>query len=150
MSDTENQTSAPPMRDAAEAPKGAAPVSQSAPEMVWGFFKGALGRVLLPVQSLWTARTLWLAVGVLFMGWLIGWRDVRYFGLVSAWTVLGIVVAFHGRRFLAPDVKLSELYALAKDGNLAAAVVACGVLATQIAIMVILSVALLYRPASVS
>lgn len=119
-------------------------------QVVWDRVWGALVSLFKPVQSLWTARTLWLAFGVLALGLLIGWRDVRYFALVSAWTIAGIVVAFHGRRFLVPDVKLSELYDLAKQGNLAAAVLACAVLGTQIAIMMILAASLLYRPASVS
>lgn len=128
----------------------AAVATVSMPERVWAWVKAASKAFFSPVQSLWTARTLWLVLGVIAMGLLIGWRDVRYFALVSAWTVLGIVVAFHGRRFLAPDVKLSELYDLAKAGNVAAALVACGVLATQIAIMLVLAMALLYRPATVS
>jgi hypothetical protein len=139
MSDVENPVA--PLPPAPPAPK-----PQSMPEKIWE----AIVACFKPIGSLWTARTLWLVVGIVAMGLLIGWRDVRYFALVSAWTVLGIVVAFHGRRFLAPDIKLSELYDLAKSGNLAAAVLACGVLATQIAIMCILAAALLYRPASVS
>ncbi len=142
-------TPIPPAPPAPPAP-AAANASFSVPQFLWGKVWGAIKAAFSPVQSLWTARTLWLIVAVIVLGLVIGWRDVRYFALVCAWTVVGIVVAFHGRRFLVPDVKLSELYQLAKDGNEAAARLACGVLYTQIAIMVILAVALLYRPASVS
>jgi hypothetical protein len=143
MTDETQNTSAPPAKEPA---RHTVVVS----EYLWGKVWGVLKSAFSPVQSLWTARTAWLAVAVIALGLVIGWRDVRYFALVSAWTVVGIVVAFHGRRFLVPDVKLSELYQLAKEGNDAAARLACGVLYTQIAIMVILAVALLYRPASVS
>jgi hypothetical protein len=150
MNDETQHASAPPLRNPTEPPNVDALAAKSIPETVWFGFVGAAKAAFAPIQSLWTARTLWLVAGVIVMGWLIGWRDVRYFGLVAAWTVLGVVVAFHGRRFLVPDVKLSELYDLAKSGNDAAARLACGVLYTQIAIMVILAVAFLYRPASVS
>lgn len=149
MADSEisGSTSIPPVPPAPMPPS----VSQrSIAEVVWCGVWGAVKGLFAPVQSLWTARTVWLAIVVVALGLMVGWRDARYFALVTVWTLAGIVVAFHGRRFLVPDVKLSELYDLAKQGNLAAAVLAGWVLATQIAIMFVLAAALLYRPATIS
>lgn len=96
-----------------------------------------------PVASLFTARTLWFAAALAGLGLLIGWNDIRLFGLSALWAVLGIVVAYHARKWLMPEVKLAEWYDLAKAGNVAAALVICGVLAAQVAFALIVALSAL-------
>lgn len=98
---------------------------------------------MAPVASLFTARTLWFAAALAGLGLLIGWNDIRLFGLSALWAVLGIVVAYHARKWLMPEVKLAEWYDLAKAGNVAAALVICGVLAVQCACILIVALSAL-------
>lgn len=122
---------------AAAAP--AAAKAESAAEKAWGYVTAFFA----PITSLFTARTLWFAAALAGLGLLIGWNDIRLFGLSALWAVLGIVVAYHARKWLMPEVKLAEWYDLAKGGNTAAALVICGVLAVQCACILIVALSAL-------
>lgn len=116
-----------------------AKVSSSAASTAWA----SLRAFFSPIASLFTARTLWFAAALAGLGLLIGWNDIRLFGLSALWAVLGIVVAYHARKWLMPEVKLAEWYDLAKAGNVAAALVICGVLAVQCACILIVTLSAL-------
>lgn len=96
-----------------------------------------------PIQSLFTARTLWLAALLVALGLAIGWKDVRLFLLSGVWAIVGVAIAYHARKILMPDIKLGEYYELVKAGNLAAAVLVLAVNGVQATIILVVAFAAL-------
>ena len=109
------------------------------PEGAWAAVKSFFA----PIDSLITARTLWLALLLVGLGVAIGWRDVRLFLLSGVWAIVGVAIAYHARKILMPDVKLAEYYELVKAGNLAAAVMVLAVNIVQATIIMVVALAAL-------
>lgn len=113
--------------------------SLSAPEKVWS----AVVAAFAPIASLVSMRTLYLALILVGLGLWIGWKDIKLFLLASAWAIAGIAIAYHGRKFLVPEVKASDYYKLALEGNVAAAVVVLGLRVVEAAIIIVVAFAAL-------
>lgn len=75
-----------------------------------------------PVMSIFSIRTLWLLGLLVALGFAFGWRDVKMFGLSAVWCVIGVAIAYHARKFLAPKWNADDLYKEAIAGNTAAAI----------------------------
>lgn len=90
-----------------------------------------------PIQSLFTARTIWVLALLYVIAKTIGKGDasaglvdLRAFAISVMWAVVGIAAAVYGRKFLIPDVKLSEWYANilgARDLAEAVRAIACAI-----------------------
>ena len=117
----------------------AAPAAPTKSLDVAGWARAKVVALFGPVSSLITARMLWTALGIVGLGFAIGWTDIRVFGLSALWAVVGVAVAYVARKFLMPEVKASEYYDLAKGGNVAAAVVVLAVAVTQAACILVVA-----------
>lgn len=111
----------------------------SAPEKVWA----AVVAAFAPIASLVSMRTLYLALILVGLGFWIGFKDIKLFLLAIAWAIAGIAVAYHGRKFLVPDVKAKEYQEAALAGNVAAAIIVLGLRLVEAAIIVVVAFAAL-------
>lgn len=96
-----------------------------------------------PIASLFTMRTVFLVALLAGIGFWIGWRDIKLFALSAAWAIAGVAIAYHGRKFLVPEVKAKEYYDLAKEGNIAAAIVTLRIAVVEVAIIFVVAFAAL-------